>query len=407
MPGNLPPYAAMVPVESARRPLVRVPVPPGPDGPARLIPALAEALDGSGPAIAPIPVVSPLTSQDYVASLIAAAHPDDPDRPLEDDSVAVVACTSGSTGNPQGVLLTTPQLTALSHVVNDGDPIWVVALPVTSIGGINVLVRSLATTHDPISVRSIGGAAPFTADAFADAVSIAYSEHDDVRVSIVPAQLARLLDDARGTEALRMCTGVLVGAAATRPDLLDRAGEAGVRITTTYGSTETAGGCVFNGVPLRGVTVRGSAEPGRLVIDGPCVAIGYRLQPELTRERFTPAGFVTSDLGTVIDGRVDVLGRADDVVIIKGVNVSASAVEHAAAAVAGVRGAAVVTGGGDEPWLGVFVEMSGEDTSDVSNAIVDRLGAAARPRWVRRVDSLPHLPNGKVDRQLLNQWSES
>jgi O-succinylbenzoic acid--CoA ligase len=158
---------------------------------------------------------------------------------------------------------------------------------------------------------------------------------------------------------------------------------------------------------LRGVTVHGSAEPGRLVIDGPCVALGYRLQPELTRVRFTPAGFVTSDLGTVIDGRVEVLGRADDVVIIKGVNVSASAVEHAAAALPGVRGAAVVTGGGDDPWLGVFVEMSGEDTSDVSNAIVDRLGAAARPRWVRRVDSLPHLPNGKVDRQLLNQWSES
>ena len=379
--------------------------------------ALAEALDGSGPAIAPIPVVSAMTSQDYVASLIAAAHPDDPDRPLEDDRVAVVACTSGSTGNPQGVLLTTPQLTAMSHAVNDGDPIWVVALPVTSIGGLNVLVRSLATTHDPISVRSIGGASPFTADAFADAVGIAHAQHDDVRVSIVPAQLARLLDDERGTEALRMCTGVLVGAAATRPDLLDRAGETGVRITTTYGSTETAGGCVFNGVPLPGVTVRSEAEPGRLVlseaepgrllIDGPCVALGYRLQPELTRERFTPEGFLTSDLGTVINGRVDVLGRIDDVVIIKGVNVSASAVEHAAAAAPGVHGAAVVTGGSDEPWLGVFVEMSGADTESISAAIVDRLGTAARPRWVRRVDALPHLANGKVDRQLLIQWSES
>ena len=397
----------MVPVESARRPLVRVPVPPGPEGPARLMLALAEALDGSGPAIAPIPVVSAMTSQDYVASLIAAAHPDDPDRPLEDDRVAVVACTSGSTGNPQGVLLTTAQLTAMSHAVNDGDPIWVVALPVTSIGGLNVLVRSLATTHDPISVRSIGGASPFTADAFADAVAVAHAQHDDVRVSIVPAQLARLLDDERGTEALQMCSGVLVGAAATRPDLLSRASDAGVRITTTYGSTETAGGCVFNGVPLPGVTVHGSAEPGRLVIDGPCVALGYRLKPELTRERFTPEGFLTSDLGTVINGRVDVLGRSDDVVIIKGVNVSASAVEHAAAAAPGVHGAAAVTGGSDEPWLGVFVEMSGDDTESISAAIVDRLGSAARPRWVRRVDALPHLANGKVDRQLLIQWSES
>jgi len=399
----------MVPVESARRPLVRVPVPPGPDGPARLIPALAEALEGIGPAIAPIPVVSTMTSQEYVASLVAAVLPDDPDRPLEDDRVAVVACTSGSTGNPQGVLLTTAQLTAMSHVVNNGDPVWVIAIPVTSIGGLNVLVRSLATTHDPVSVRSLGGAAPFTADVFADAVDSAYAQHDDVRVSIVPAQLARLLDDARGTEALRMCSHVLVGAAATRPDLHERALGSGVRITTTYGSTETSGGCVFDGTPLRGVTVRGTDQPGQLVIDGPCVALGYRLQPELTRARFTSAGFLTPDLGTVIDGRVTVLGRVDDVVIIKGVNVSASAVEHAAAAATGVRGAAAVVGGADDPWIGVFVEHSGEglDVADVSQAVIDRLGAAARPRWVRLVDTLPHLPNGKVDRQLLIQWSES
>ena len=399
----------MVPVESARRPLVRVPVPPGPDGPARLIPALAEALEGIGPAIAPIPVVSTMTSQEYVASLLAAVQPDDSDHPLEDDRVAVVACTSGSTGNPHGVLLTTAQLTAMSHVVNNGDPVWVIAIPVTSIGGLNVLVRSLATTHDPVSVRSLGGAEPFTADAFADAVDIAYAQHDDVRVSIVPAQLARLLDDARGTDALRMCAQVLVGAAATRPDLRELAIASGVRITTTYGSTETAGGCVFDGTPLRGVTVRGTDQPGQLVVDGPCVALGYRLQPELTRERFTSTGFITPDLGTVIDGRVTVLGRVDDVVVIKGVNVSASAVEHAAATAAGVRGAAAVVLGSDDPWIGVFVEQSGDalDVSLVSQAVVDRLGAAARPRWVRLIDALPHLPNGKVDRQLLVQWSET
>lgn len=368
---------------------------------------LAEALDGSGPAIAPVPVVSTMTSQDYVASLLAAAQPDDPDRPLEDDSVAVVACTSGSTGSPQGVLLTTAQLTALSHLVNDGDPVWVVAIPVTSIGGLNVLVRSLATTHDPISVRSIGGAAPFTADAFADAIDVAHDQHEDVRVSIVPAQLARLLDDARGTKALRACRRVLVGAAATRPDLLERAVEAGVPVSTTYGSTETAGGCVFDGVPMPGVTVRGSDQPGRLVIDGPTVALGYRLQPELSRERFTAQGFLTSDLGTVIDGRVTVIGRADDVVIINGINVSPSAVEHAAAALPGVRGAAVVTGGGADPWLGVFVELDGATTDEVSAAVVDHLGGGARPRWVRGLESLPHLPSGKVDRQRLLEWAQA
>ena len=127
------------------RPLVRVPVPPGAEGPARLMPALARALDGSGPAITPIPVVSASVSNDYVMTLLAAVRADD-DLPLESDEVAVVLATSGSTGAARGVLLTADQVTALTPAEKDPGrrPQWIAALPVTSAGGLNLLVRSLA-----------------------------------------------------------------------------------------------------------------------------------------------------------------------------------------------------------------------------------------------------------------------
>ena len=102
----------------ARRPLLRVPVPPGAEGPARLLPALAVALDGSGPAVTPVPTVSTAVSNDYVMSVLTAVRPD---LPLESDEVAAVVATSGSTGSPRGVLLTAGQLTALTEAVNGAD----------------------------------------------------------------------------------------------------------------------------------------------------------------------------------------------------------------------------------------------------------------------------------------------
>lgn len=389
------------------RALIRVPVPPGAEGPQRLMPYLARALTGEGPAVAPVPTVSSTTSADYVTSVLAAVQAEG--APLESDDIALVVPTSGSTGAPRGVLLTAAALTHASPSINaDAPPQWILALPVTSIGGINVLVRALAAGHDPIIVPSIGGAAPFTPAAFAEAVHAATGDGRPAYVSLVPAQVARLLSDAEGTTALAMCDRVLVGGAALRPSLRDLAEREGITLTTTYGATETAGGCVIDGRPLPGVTV--TEEGGTLVLGGPTVALGYRGEPELSARTFGPHGFRTNDVGVIApDGSVTVIGRADDVVVIKGVNVSVTAVEQVLADHPDVESAGVTTtpGPDGEPRLHGFIvvrDHAPRAIQDAAGAVVARLGTAARVQ-LHEVTSLPHLPHGKVDRRRLAAWA--
>jgi O-succinylbenzoic acid--CoA ligase len=380
-----------------------------------LLPALAAALDASGPAIAPIPTVSTAMSSDYVMALLKAVQADANSIPLESDDVAVVMATSGSTGEPRGVLLSASALMALSDAVNGGGrPQWIAALPVTSMGGMNVLVRALAAGREPIALPSIGGARPFLAEDFGRAVALASAITDDIRVSLVPAQVARLLSDDIGIGALRECATILVGGGPTRPSLHAAAQDLGIGLTTTYGATETAGGCVFNRRPLPGVGVTSSAEsasdPGILTITGPTIALGYRADVEATATRFTPAGFVTSDLGYVReDGTVMVIGRADDIVIINGVNVSPAAVDRVIADLPDVVAVAtvVVPSTDGEPRLFAFLEVrdaAGSVDDSVREAVHVALGRVAIP-VIRHVPRLPHLPNGKVDRRALQSWT--
>ncbi len=392
------------------RSLVRVPVPPGPEGPARLLPALADALAGDGPAIAPVPVVSATVSSDYVATALRAVQADG-GPPLESDDVAAVVATSGSTGDPRGVLLTADNLTALTPAVQaQARPQWIVALPVTSIGGINVLVRALAADLEPLVVPSIGGAGPFRPEEFTSIVDRARERSDDVRVSLVPAQLTRLLSDTAATEALQACHSVLVGGAGLRPSLRSVAENLGIDLTSTYGATETSGGCVYDGRPLDGVTITVDEPTGRLRLSGPSIAIGYRGDPAATAATFIDGAYLSSDVGTVSDdGTVTVIGRADDVVTVGGVNVSPGAAERVITDHPDVAAGAVVAAidANGDARLHAFVEIR-DDASGVADsvraAVTEQLGRPARP-VVHRVQHLPHLPNGKVDRRALVQWA--
>jgi len=368
--------------------------------------ALDAALDG-GPALLPL---DPRLPPPVLGRLLATVRPHALDegrgrQPLPDplpvgDSVAVVLATSGSTGPPKGVLLTAAALeaAAAASLARLGGPptgAWLSCLPPSAAGGLQVLVRSRLLGIPPVVLE------PFSVEGMAGAVAAGRV----ARVALVPTMLARLL--AAGVDLSGLDT-VLVGGASLNPQLRRRAEAAGARVVTTYGLTETAGGCVYDGVPLDGVEVA-VGDDGLVEVGGPVLAQGYRTAAGDVDLPRRGGRFVTADLGRLApDGRLEVVGRADDVVVSGGVNVAADAVAAVLAEHPSVAEAAV-TGRPDPEWgeVVVAVVVAGSDAAptlaELRAAVRDRLGGAAAPRDVVVVDALPLLPGGKVDRSALRR----
>jgi O-succinylbenzoic acid--CoA ligase len=221
---------------------------------------------------------------------------------------------------------------------------------------------------------------------------------------MVPTQLRRCLDTE--PEALAAFDVVVVGGAATDPALLARAAAAGVRIVTTYGMTETAGGCVYDGVPLDGVQVR--IVDGGVELSGDVLALGYRLDPATTAEAFVDGWFRTRDAGQLADGRLTVTGRLDDVLISGGVNVAPQAVEAALREHPDVADAVVFGRPDDEGGTrGVAAVVPAPRTSpalpELRAWVAERLGGPAAPRELHLIDTVPTLHTGKPDRRAVAQ----
>ncbi len=315
--------------------------------------------------------------------------------------VALVVETSGSAGRPKRVALSADALlanAAASESALGGPGQWVLALPTHYIAGLNVLTRSLAAETEPVTVRG----EHFTAAGFVAAVERMSSP--DRYTSLVPAQLATLLDDPAATAALAGFRGVLVGGQALPAPLRESARAAGVPVVRSYGSSETSGGCVYDGAPIGQTEVR--VVDDEVQLGGPSIAEGYVGDPQLTAERFVDEHgmrwFRTADAGTFVDGRLAISGRRDDVIISGGVKVSLGAVErllheHGFAD-------AVVVKAQDAKWgeVAVAFTASDDDPAPAIAAIEAALGPAARPR-MNRGSGIPYLPSGKPDRVALQE----
>lgn len=346
--------------------------------------ALAAALDG-GPAVLPLSASDPRAGE-----LRAAMAPEEPTLP----GTAVVVATSGSTGTPKGVELSADALkasAAATHARLGGPGQWLLTLPAHHIAGVQVIVRSLLVGARPV-LRGT--------QAFADAVATMTGPRR--YTSLVPTQLVRVLDDPVGLDALRTFDAVLLGGAATPAPLLARARAAGVRIWTTYGMSETAGGCVYDGRPLDGVRVR--LADGVIELAGPTLASGYRRDPAATAAAFVDGWFHTADLGVLSDGLLQVLGRADFMINTGGVKVAPAAVEAVLAAQPGVAEVCVVDLPDDEWGQLVAAAVVPVDPArppavdDLRGAVRARLGGPATPKIVRFVAALPLQGPGKVNR---------
>ena len=345
----------------------------------------------------------------------------------------VVVATSGSSGTPKRVRLPAAALRASGTGTAErlgGHGQWLLTLPTHHVAGLQVLARSALAGTEPVELDP---GQPFTADTFAAAVA-RLDTGARRYVSLVPTQLHRALAEPAGVAALRELDAVLVGGAATDATLLGRARDAGARVVTTYGMSETCGGCVYDGVPLPGVQVQVTDE-GRVRLGGPVLAEGYVDDPRLTARSFVTdesgRWFVTEDRGVCRAGRLVVLGRVDDVIVTGGHKVEPRDVEEALRALPQVADALVV-GMPDPEWgqrVAALVTSApgtpapdstapdsaahgrarpGEAASDgaarnlsaahLLAALRRSLPAHAVPRQVEVVDAIPMLPSGKPDR---------
>ncbi|SEB47648.1 O-succinylbenzoic acid--CoA ligase [Paramicrobacterium humi] len=371
--------------------------------PLHLMHALRGALDRSGPAVLPLRAGAERSAN----GLEIGADIDLPEAP---QATAVVIQTSGSSGVPKNVSLSCDALLAsasASESVMGGPGQWLLALPAHYVAGLQVLVRSLAADTTPVVLPP----GHFDVAAF---VAASRELTGELRfTSLVPTQLMQLLETRVGVAALRRFDGILVGGQAVPFAVRDRIELLGLPVFRTYGSSETAGGCVYSGRALPGVEI--GIVDGQVELTGPMLADGYlsgdgTIDRELTDdvfvERHGQRWYRTGDLGELVDGVLHVLGRADNVIISGGINVNLDRIERI---VRGIRGLeeAVVVGAQHERWGEVPVVVVASDASarldQVRDAVGEALGAPSRPDRIVVIGSIPVLPSGKPDRQALTR----
>ena len=395
--------------------------------------------------------------------------------------VDMVLRTSGSTtgtGKLVGVSMDALVASArATHKRLGGAGIWVLALPAYHAAGVQVLVRAAVAGTHVFNAYKEGGFDPQHLAQVIDAACVAADDSGracPVYTSLVPTQLRRALDDEQLCGALARLDAVLIGGAAADAQLLEQAKAAGIRVVTTYGMSETCGGCVYDGQPLPGVSMDVDQATGAIWLSGPMLATGYLGDEERTRRCFvsrpqagegtsdagntasaaesteagaagagTEAGatspgaeagaggpgagsdagageparrwFITSDRGHIVDGRLQVLGRLDDVIISGGIKVEPGPIEALRALNPLVSECAVV-GLPDLPWgqvvTAVVVPASmpglgrvdeGAILAQIRVYLEQKLSGAQCPKQVLLADALPYKGIGKVDRRALAQ----
>ena len=382
------------------------------------------------------------------------------------ESIALVVGTSGSTGAPKQTALSVRALRASARaterffadypssgsakqrrVVSEDPAQWLLALPAHYVAGAQVLARSVLAGTTPVVAASVTDGVSFTPEVFLNAAERLSCARRFV--SLVPTQVHKLLEAAEASpalgseiyDALGQFTGILLGGAPASASLLAAARELGLNVVTTYGSAETAGGCVYSGVALPGVRLRvvpedaGLADSpvvaraeaaGRIWLGGEHLASGYLGDSARTASHFFVDAhgcrwYRTDDYGSLVppapntpeDGgapALSVLGRSDDVIITGGVKVSSHAVAAVLESHPAVREAAVA-GVPDARWGAAVIaavtlrnlpEHYGADAAETAGQLQQlcgaRLGAAGVPKVVRIVPDFPAASTGKPDR---------
>ncbi len=325
--------------------------------------------------------------QEKIADAITGDGPalstSDSEFKFVEPEISLVVETSGSTGEPKLVAISTAALIASTNAAHKylgatpGDS-WSLLLPTSHIAGLNVLARATALGSKVIDNRNVAS----------------YVDADFI--SIVPTQLHRAVtSDPKLLEHLTAAEAVLVGGSGISDALRKSATDKHVKVVTTYGMTEMCGGCVYNQKPLDGVEVKINAE-GLIQLRGPMMAQSY-LNDSTNWNALTSDGwFQTSDLGELIDGKLKILGRADDVIKSGGEKISLVDIEERFQK--HFPGIEVIAFGikdaewGEKLCLGVTSNLS---LSDVQG----KLTGIYSPKEIFIMKQIPRTSLGKVDRK--------
>ena len=368
-----------------------------------LLGALEGVLDGRDGPLVPVPA-GDLRESDLLTTSLRIGEE-------IDDEIALVISTSGTTGAPKGAMLTAAALIAGASATHDrlgGPGTWLLALPTYHIAGIQVLVRSVLAGTVPVELDLCAG---FDVTQLRPAVAQLGSGRR--YTALVANQLAKALGDPTATAALAALDAVLIGGGPAPQPTLDGALAAGITVVRTYGSAETVGGCVYDGMPLDEVAVRiddpDDDGAGRIVIGGATLAKGYRnpTQPD----PFAEAGwFHTDDIGALDDsGLLTVIGRADDAISTGGLTVMPGPVEAALRRHPAVADCAVFGLADDHLGQRVVAAVVADlrapwpTLEEIKEFLALSLDPTAAPRELHFVDELPHLGIGKLDRRLLRE----
>ena len=426
--GTAPDDVAALRAAVAERLAQRGLLPPHGDRPAAVTGTTDHREDGGGDTARPLALLVPVGSDenpDQVRADLAGRIAQVPPR------ADLVLRTSGSTtGTGRLIAMSAAALAASARATHErlgGPGTWLLPLPAHHVAGLQILVRSLLSGTAPVVVDASTG---FSPTALAEALRSVRAPTDPsvgsdaprLYTSLVPTQLVRVLRDPAASRALAEADAVLLGGAAADPALLARARRAGITVVTSYGMSETGGGCVYDGRPLGGVELAiqdpDADGAGRILISGPVLAEGYLhpadRMPGAAEDFHESAGrrlLATSDRGRLRpDGRLEVLGRLDDVIITGGVKVEPRRVEEALTSIDAVAEACVV-GLPDEQWgsvvaAAVVLEPGGQrggsnrwDTAALRTMARGRLDGAHTPKRVVALEALPLRPSGKVDRR--------
>ncbi|NNN15678.1 MAG: acyl--CoA ligase [Acidimicrobiaceae bacterium] len=301
------------------------------------------------------------------------------------DGAALVVATSGTTSSPKAVVHTMKNLIASANSTSQSlgvDPSldhWICPLPISHIGGMSVITRSLLTST-PITV--LGAMDP-----------------TEVRSLVIQgANLISVVTQMLTKMDIADFKTVLLGGQNPPPNLPQN-------VVATYGMTETGSGVVYGGRLIPQVEAR--ILNGEILLKGPMIASGYRNGDPVTDNQ----GWLhTDDYGSIDDaGLLHVEGRISELINTGGEKVFPHEVEVELQKIKGVLDCCVV-GVPDTYWgeaiVAVIVMNTDHrrlDLSDLKSALSDRLPPWALPKSIQFVDAIPRTALGKPQRTLVRK----